>query len=134
MFQNMKMITLYVWEKKKVDSSRSKNSYWDSLKILWNGMKVPDIPHLLVSNELITNFETKANIFNTYFGRQCTTVNNESTRPSFLYYLTDDRLCSFSIFSEIIFQLIRSLKHTDRTRFPQKLDNYVTLQHANRLL
>ena len=45
--------------KKLDDPSRSITSYRATLKTLWNGKKVPNIPHLLVINELITEFEAK---------------------------------------------------------------------------
>ena len=72
-------------------------------------VKVPNIPPLLVNDELITEFEAKANIFNKYFTSQCTTVNNNSVLPMTLNHLTDDKLNSFNISSEVIFQLIKNL-------------------------
>ena len=66
-------------------------------------------PSLLINYEQITNFETKANIFNTDFASQCTIINNDTTLLSSLNNFTDDSLCSSSIFSEVIFQLIKRL-------------------------
>ena len=57
----------------------------------------------------MTEFEAKVNIFNRYFASQCTTVNNNSVLPSTLNHLTDDKLSSFSISSEVIFQLIKNI-------------------------
>ena len=90
--------------KKLGDHSRSIKTYWATLKTLWNGKKVPNIPPLLVNDELISEFEVKANIFNKYFASQCTTINNNSVLPSTLNHLTDDKLSS-----EVIFQLIKNL-------------------------
>ena len=95
--------------KKFCDPSRSIKTYWTTLRTLWNGKKVPNIPPLLVNNELITEFEAKANIFNKYFASQCTTINNNSVLPSTLNHLTDDKLSSFNISSEVISQLIKNL-------------------------
>ena len=95
--------------KKLGDPSRSIKTYWATLRTLWNGKKVPNIPPLLVNNELITEFEAKANIFNKYFASQCTAINNNSVLPSTLNHLTDDKLSSFNISSEVIFQLIKNL-------------------------
>ena len=61
------------------------------------------IPSLLVNDKLITEFEAKANIFNEYFASQCTAINNNSVLPSTLNYLTNDKLSSFNISSELIF-------------------------------
>ena len=70
--------------------------------------EVPNIPLLLVNNELINEFEAKANIFNKYFASKCTTINNNVVLPSTLNHLTDDKLGSFNISSEVIFQLIKN--------------------------
>ena len=95
--------------KKLGDPSRSIKTYWATLRTLWNGKKVPNIPPLLVNDELLSEFEVKANIFNKYFASQCTTINNNSVLPSTLNHLTDDKLSSFNISSEVIFQLIKNL-------------------------
>ena len=70
---------------------------------------MPSIPPLLVNDKLITEFEAKAIIFNKYFASQCTAINNNSVLPSTLNHLTDDKLSSFNISSEVIFQLIKNL-------------------------
>ena len=95
--------------KKLGDPFRSITTYWDSLRTLWNRKKVPNIFPLLVKNELITEFEAKANIFNKYFAGQCTTINNYNVLSSTLNHLTDDKLSSFNISSQVIFQLIKIL-------------------------
>ena len=90
------------------DPSRSIGTYWATLKTLWNGEKVPNIPTLLVNTELITEFEAKANIINKYVASQCITINNNSVLLSTLNQLPDDKLISFSISSEVIFQQIKT--------------------------
>ena len=95
--------------KKLGDPSRSIKTYWAILRLLWNGKKVPNIPPLLVNNELITELEAKANIFNKYSASQHTIINNNSVLPSTLNHLTDGKLSSFNISSEVIFQLIINL-------------------------
>ena len=49
------------------DPSRSIKTYWATMRTLQNGKKVPNIPPLLINDELITEFEAKDNIFNKYF-------------------------------------------------------------------
>ena len=89
--------------KKLGDPSRSIKTYCATLRSLWNGKKLPDTAPLLVNNELITEFQPKANIFNKYFASQYTTINNESVLPSILNHLTDATLSSFNISSEVIY-------------------------------
>ena len=72
------------------DPCRSIKTYWATLRTLWNGKKVPNIPPLLVNDGLITEFEAKA-ILNKCFASQCTTINNNSVLSSTLNNLTDDK-------------------------------------------
>ena len=95
--------------KKFGDPSRSIKTYWTTLRSLRNWKKLPNISPLLVNNEVITAFEATTNIFNKYFARQCTTIDNNSVLPSTLNHLTDDTLSFFNIFSEVIFPLIKNL-------------------------
>ena len=43
-----------------------------------------NIPPLLENGLLVTNFESKANIFNEYFVSQCSETRTRSTLPTFL--------------------------------------------------
>ena len=104
-----KMITFLRLGKNLIETSKSIKSYWATLRTLWNGKKVPDIPPLLVNDELITEFEPKTNIFNKYFVSQRTKVNNNRVLPLTLNRLTDKKPSSFNISSEVIFQLIKNL-------------------------
>ena len=89
--------------------STSIKRYWATLRTLWNGKKLPIIPPLLVNNKLIIEMEGRANIFNKYLASQCTTINNNSVLFPILNHLTDDKLSSFNISSEVTFQLIKTL-------------------------
>ena len=91
------------------DPSRSIRPYWATLRTLWNGKSLPNISPLLINNELITEFEAKANMFDKYFASQCTTISNNSVLLSTCNHWTDDKLSSFDISSEVIFQLIKNL-------------------------
>ena len=46
---------------------------WDTLRTLWDRKDVPKIPSQLINNELILEFETKANMFHKYF---CQSMHN----------------------------------------------------------
>ena len=109
LYLKMQTRLLYTFWKELSDPSRSIKRHRATLRTLWNGKKVPNIPPLLVNNELITEFEAKTNIFNKYFARQSTAINNNCVRPSTLNHLTDDKLSFSSIFSVVTFQLIKNL-------------------------
>ena len=91
------------------DPSGSIKTYWATLRTLWNGKKVPNIPPLQVSNELITECEVKANICNKDFTSQCSIINNNSVLPSTLNHLIDDKISSFNTSSASFFQLSKNL-------------------------
>ena len=98
--------------------------------------KVPNIPPLLVNDKLITEFEAKTNIFNEYFTSQYTKINNNSILPSTLNHLTDDKLSSFNISSEVIFQLIKNLDPNvmDMMKFLKNYLSYTLPQHTTHLI
>ena len=56
-------------------------TYWSILKTLLNGRKIPLIPPILVGDKFITNFSEKATLFNEYFAKQCTLIENSSQIP-----------------------------------------------------
>ena len=42
-------------------------TYWSILKTFYNDKKIPIIPPLLIDDKLVTDIQTKANIFNKFF-------------------------------------------------------------------
>ena len=49
---------------------------WSILKTFYSGKKVPFIPPLLINNKLVTDFQEKANVFNSFFAKQCSPIPN----------------------------------------------------------
>ena len=64
---------------KLVNPSTSAKTYWSILKTFANGRKVPVTPPLLINNEFISNFKTKANYFNRFFKQQCTAISTDTS-------------------------------------------------------
>ena len=63
---------------KLVNPSTSAKTYWSILKTFTNGWKVPVIlikVPLLINDEFISNFKTKANYFNRFFNQKCTAIS-----------------------------------------------------------
>ena len=58
------------------DPKTAPKTYWKILKAFVNGTDIPLIPTLLVGNQLVSDFLEKANLFNDYFSKQCTTIDN----------------------------------------------------------
>ena len=71
--------------------------------------KVPIIPPLLINNEIISDFEAKANHFNNFFASQCTPLNNNSKIPENQTYKTNTKLFFIKVKNKDIITIIRSL-------------------------
>ena len=84
-------------------------TYWKILKTFVNGTKIPQIPPLLVGDQLVSVFLEKANLFNDYFSKQCTMIDNNSTIPANTCFVTEERLSTFEIYSGDFVKIIRLL-------------------------
>ena len=73
-----------------------------------NKKKFSNIPPLPENGIFVTNFETKANIFNDHFVERCSQINNESVLPNFVSRCHSS-LSDVKIIGEKILKIIRSL-------------------------
>ena len=55
--------------------------YWTLLKRFVNNKKLPLIPPLFHGNEYVTDFKKKAELFNSFFAKQCSLISNSSELP-----------------------------------------------------
>ena len=74
------------------DPMTNAKTYWSLLKIFYNGKKVPIILPLITDNKIISDFEAKANHFNSFFASQCTSLNNNNKIPENQTYTTNTKL------------------------------------------
>ena len=60
---------------------------------------IPLIPPLFHGDEYVTDFKKKAELFNSFFTKQCSLISNSSELPLNLHYTTEKRLntLNFSI-------------------------------------
>ena len=94
---------------KFVNPSTSARTYWSILKTFANGRKVPVIPLLLINNEFISNFKTKANFFNRLFNQQCTAISSDSYIPSSVNLRTNETVTKINFDEQLISKLIVAL-------------------------
>ena len=67
------------------------------------------IPPLLINNEFISNFKTKANYFNRFFNQQCTAISTDSSIPSSVNLATNETVTKINFDEKLISKLIVTL-------------------------
>ena len=73
------------------DPSTAPKTYWSILNRFLSNKKLPIIPPILVDDRVVSNFDKKTKLFNSYFASQCTPVTNKSQLPS-LEFKTGQRI------------------------------------------
>ena len=68
--------------KKLSDPTNCFKSYWATSNKIINKKRFSNIPPLLENGVFVTNFQTKANIFNDHFVEQCSVIMNDSVLPN----------------------------------------------------
>ena len=91
------------------DPKAAQKTYWKILKTFLNGTKIPLIPPLLVGNQLVSDFFVQANLFNYYFSKQFTIIENNISIPANTSFENEERLSTFEICLGDIVKIIRSL-------------------------
>ena len=95
--------------KKLVDPMTSTKSNWSNLKMFLNNEKIPFIPPLSHQNKYVTDFNGKAEIFNSFFAEQYSLINNSSKISTTFLKGTDKFISSVSFSSNNIARKIRHL-------------------------
>ena len=90
------------------DPKTGPKTYWSILKRFLNKIKIPTIPPLLVNGTFETDFGRKADIFNVFFAKQCSIINNGSVLPE-ISYKTNKRLINIIFPSQDLCKIIKNL-------------------------
>ena len=100
-----------------MDSTARPKAYWSILKTLLNNKKIPGIPPIIYhNNNYITDFKEKTQIFNDFFAKQCTLVENTSKLPTNSFKRTNNLLSTISLTKDDIAKIIKNLKVACRVR------------------
>lgn len=91
------------------DPHISPKKYWSVLHRFLNKRKSPQIPPIRHNNSVVTNVSEKANIFNSFFAKQCSLLLTDSIIPNQLHLNTNKRLDSVTFDSDKVLSIIRSL-------------------------
>ena len=106
---NSKKICFDNLAEKLSDLKLNRKAYWDILKSFTNWKKIPIIPPLLINDQLVNNFNEKANNFNQYFSNQCSVIDNNSKLPMNQAPYTTSLLSSVDIKESDILNILKSL-------------------------
>ena len=92
-----------------MDSATSAKTYWSILKTLLNNKKIPCIPPLFLEGQYVTDFKKKAELFDSFFAKQCSIIQNSSKLPLTLNKRTNNSISSITFNRNDIATIIRSL-------------------------
>ena len=88
---------------------KSTQVYWALLKVFLNNRKIPVIAPVFHKNKLVTNFKEKAELFNSFFAKQCALIKNGSKLPLRLHFRADKRLSTVKFVSNDTLKIIKNL-------------------------
>ena len=94
---------------KLVKQKSNPKTYWSVFKRFLNNKKIPCIPSLFHENKLVTDFREKAEIFKSFFAKQCSLINSDSSLPREIIKKTNNSLYSVRFSTEDILQIINNL-------------------------
>ena len=83
-----------------------------SQNILVSTKKIPCIPPIFHKNRFVTNFKEKAELFNSFFAKQCSIIDNGSEIPFFLHPKTEKTLSNITLTEKNIEKVIQNLNST----------------------
>ena len=82
---------------------KSSKVYWSLLKTFLSNKRIPLIPLWLHEIYYITDFKEKVKVFDSFFLKQCTLIENYSKLPANLRYATDRHLSTVSFSAKVTF-------------------------------
>ena len=91
-----------------IDDSKQKE-YCALLEIFLNNRKILVFPPLFCNYKFVTDCKEKAELFNSFFVKQCSQIKNDSKLPPRLHFLTDKRLSTLKFVNTGILKIIKNL-------------------------
>ena len=92
-----------------MDPTTSLTACWSILKTFLNNKKIPCTPPIYHNNNYITDFKEKAVIFNNFFVKQCTIVNNTTQLATDSLKRINNCLSTNSFTKDDIAKIIKNL-------------------------
>ena len=93
------------------DPNSSHKTFWSAYNKFLNKKKITNIPPIENDNSYVTCFREKAELFNSFFSKQCTPLNDNNYLPP-VPYKTRMKLLDFRIDQQKVVTIINSLNPT----------------------
>ena len=101
---------------KLINTQKCSKAYWPLLKGFLNNKKMSLIPPLFHENRFTTDFKEKAELFNSFFAKQCSLIRNDSELPTSLTFYTDNLLSTVSFSHEDVGKIFQKFESKQRSR------------------
>ena len=98
-----------IMSKKLCSKAITPKYYWSLLKTKLNEKKIPFIPPIFHDNKFVTDFSKKADLFNSFFAKQYSIIENNSVLPSSINRITDKYLGNIELKEDDIKRIICKL-------------------------
>ena len=92
-----------------MDPVISVKTYWSLLKTLLNSNKITCIPPFLQDNKYVTDFKKKAELFNLFFAKQCSKIDDSGELPLNFVKKSDKSISAITFSCDDIATLIKNL-------------------------
>ena len=92
-----------------MDPDTSAKTYWSILKVLFSNKKIPCILPLFHQGKYVIDFKKKAELFNSFFAKQCSIIQNSSKLLLTLNTKTENSISSITFNHHDIETIIHSL-------------------------
>ena len=92
-----------------MDPTTGAKTYWSISKGYLNDKKIPYITPLFRINKFVTDFKEKAELFYSFFSKQCSIIDNGTKLPSKLVYHSNKKLSDIVFNNEDIGKVISGL-------------------------
>ena len=79
-----------------MDSATGAKTYWSILKTILNNKKIPCTPPLFQQGKYVTDLKKKAELFNSFFAKRCSIIQNSSKLPLTLNKKTENYISSIT--------------------------------------
>ena len=106
--ENVKTNFFFRISEKLNNPNASTKCYCSLIKTLLNGKKVPCVPPIYDNKRYVTDFKEKCQLFNSYFSKQCTLLQNIITLPNTCSKHTNNILDTIIFSKKDIYKIIKN--------------------------